>query len=49
VLTADAMTAHNTFDNPQAVKPAAFDNFKLKDDILTIQLPSKSVAVLEIE
>jgi alpha-N-arabinofuranosidase len=49
VLTADAMTAHNTFDKPQAVKPAAFDKFKLKDDILTIQLPSKSVTVLEIE
>jgi alpha-N-arabinofuranosidase len=49
VLTADAMTAHNTFDHPQAVKPAAFNDFSLKDDILTATLPSKSVTVLEIE
>jgi alpha-N-arabinofuranosidase len=49
VLTADAMTAHNTFDNPQAVKPTAFDDFSLRDDILTVTLPSKSVTTLEIQ
>ncbi|MHC4355498.1 MAG: alpha-N-arabinofuranosidase [Planctomycetota bacterium] len=49
VLTADAMTAHNTFDDPQAVKPVAFEDFRLKDDILAVTLPSKSVSVLEIE
>ena len=48
VLTADAMTAHNTFDNPQAISPAAFYNFKLKGDILSATLPPKSVVVLEI-
>ncbi|MBA7634902.1 Intracellular exo-alpha-L-arabinofuranosidase 2 [subsurface metagenome] len=49
VLTAGTMTAHNTFDNPEAISPAAFYDFKLKGDILSATLPSKSVVVLEIE
>ncbi|MFZ2147915.1 MAG: alpha-L-arabinofuranosidase C-terminal domain-containing protein, partial [Sedimentisphaerales bacterium] len=49
VLTADAMTAHNTFDNPQAIHPVSFDDFESNGDILTVTLPSKSVVVLEIE
>ncbi len=49
VLTADAMTAHNTFDNPHEVEPAAFDAFGLRSDVLTVTLPSKSVVVLEVE
>ena len=48
-LTADAMTAHNTFDKPEVVHPAAFDNFQLKGNILTVTLPSKSVVLLGIE
>jgi alpha-N-arabinofuranosidase len=48
-LTADTMTAHNTFDNPEVVRPAAFDNFQLKGNILTVTLPSKSVVLLGIE
>jgi alpha-N-arabinofuranosidase len=49
VLTADAMTAHNTFDNPEAISPAAFYNFKPKGDIVSTTLPPKSVVVLQIE
>jgi alpha-N-arabinofuranosidase len=49
VLTAGDMTAHNTFDTPEAIKPAVFDNFSLRDDILNVKLPAKSVVVLEIE
>ena len=49
VLTAEAMTAHNTFENPQAVKPATFNKFELKGNILKMTLPTKSVVVLEIE
>jgi alpha-N-arabinofuranosidase len=48
-LTADVMTAHNTFDRPEVVKPAAFDNFQLRDNTLTVTLPSKSVVLLGIE
>jgi alpha-N-arabinofuranosidase len=43
------MTAHNTFDNPEAVKPAVFNDVQLKEDVLTVVLPAKSVVVLEIE
>jgi alpha-N-arabinofuranosidase len=49
VLTAEFMSAHNTFDRPEAVKPAEFDDFSLKDDVLTVTLPSKSIVVLEVE
>ena len=48
LLTADDMTAHNTFNKPEAVKPSVFNDFSLSDDILTIKLPAKSVVVLEI-
>ena len=48
VLTASTMSAHNTFDAPNAVKPAAFTNASIKDDVLTATLPSKSVAVLDL-
>ncbi|MGB2806439.1 MAG: alpha-N-arabinofuranosidase [Sedimentisphaerales bacterium] len=48
VLTADDMTAHNTFDNPKTISATAFRNFKLKGDILRVTLPSKSVVVLGI-
>ncbi len=49
ILTAEAMTAHNTFENPDVVKPASFSDFKLAGNILTVALPSKSVVVLEIQ
>jgi alpha-N-arabinofuranosidase len=48
VLTADDMTAHNTFDKPETVKPAVFNDFSLTDDMLNLKLPAKSVVVLEI-
>ncbi len=49
VLTAQVITAHNTFDRPDTVKPAKFDDFSLSSDVLTVTLPSKSVVVLEVE
>ncbi|HEY0945665.1 MAG TPA: alpha-N-arabinofuranosidase [Opitutaceae bacterium] len=48
VLTADAMNAHNTFEKPDAVQPAAFKGATLAGDKLTIALPAKSVVVLEL-
>lgn len=48
VLTAPTMQAHNTFDAPDAVKPAPFSDFSLSADSLGVTLPSKCVAVLEI-
>jgi alpha-N-arabinofuranosidase len=49
LLTADAINAHNTFDQPEAVKPVAFDGARLAGGTLQVDLPAKSVAVLEIE
>ncbi len=48
VLTAEAISAHNTFDHPERVKPAPFDGVTLTDNTLLLDLPAKSVAVLEI-
>jgi alpha-N-arabinofuranosidase len=48
ILTADTMQAHNTFDNPTAVQPAAFTAFKADGESLTVELPAKSVVVLEL-
>jgi alpha-N-arabinofuranosidase len=48
VLTAGEMSAHNTFEEPDLVKPVSFNGFKLKGNILTVTMPPKSVVVLEL-
>jgi len=48
ILTASAMNAFNSFDKPDIVKPADFTGFTMKDGILTVSMPSKSVVVLEL-
>jgi alpha-N-arabinofuranosidase len=48
ILTAGAMNAHNTFDQPDAVKPTVFNGFHRDGGMLRIDLPAKSVVVLEI-
>jgi alpha-N-arabinofuranosidase len=49
VLTASAMNAHNTFDHPNAIEPAAFTAFKTSEDGFTATLPARSVVALELE
>jgi alpha-N-arabinofuranosidase len=48
ILTADAMDAHNTFEQPEAVEPRAFSGFTLENGRLAVRLPRMSVAVLEL-
>jgi alpha-N-arabinofuranosidase len=48
VLSANEMNSYNSFENPEVVKPVAFNGFTLKDGILSISMPSKSVVVLEL-
>jgi alpha-N-arabinofuranosidase len=48
VLTASEINSFNSFEKPDAVKPAAFNGFSFKDGILTITMPSKSVVVFEL-
>jgi len=49
VLTAEQITAHNTFEQPDQVIPAAFQDFKMTEGGFAATLPAKSVVVLEIE
>ncbi|WP_322400341.1 alpha-L-arabinofuranosidase C-terminal domain-containing protein [Massilia luteola] len=48
VLTAAAMDAHNTFQNPQVIKPAAF-SARAAGGKLSIELPAKAVMVIALE
>lgn len=48
ILTAPAVNAHNTFENPNAVQPAAFTGAQLSNDTLTVTLPAKSVVILAL-
>lgn len=48
ILTADTMTAHNTFGADAQVSPAVFTGVALDGNTLTITLPAKSVVVLEL-
>ena len=49
VLTSDAMNDHNTFEQPENVKPEAFNGFTVDGGNLTINMPSKSVVLLTIK
>ncbi len=49
VLTANTMNAHNTFAQPDAVKPANFSGAELNGESLKVTLPSKSVVVLQLK
>jgi alpha-N-arabinofuranosidase len=48
VLTAAAMNARNTFEAPETVRPVTFAGATMANGILTVELPAKSVVVLEL-
>lgn len=47
-LTGETMDAHNTFVQPDAVKPQPFESFQLSGGKLTVNLPAMSVTTLEL-
>lgn len=49
VLSADQSTEHNTFQQPDNVRPANFDSMKLTAAGLETILPPKSVVAVIIE
>jgi alpha-N-arabinofuranosidase len=49
VLTAGKMNSHNTFEKPDEVKPTVLKNITIKDNIVTVKIPSKSVVVLAVK
>ncbi|HXN35172.1 MAG TPA: alpha-N-arabinofuranosidase [Opitutaceae bacterium] len=48
VLTAPAVTSHNTFDAPHTVEPRAFADAAVSGGLLSVRLPPMSVVVLEL-
>jgi alpha-N-arabinofuranosidase len=48
ILTAEELDAHNTFDQPERVKPENFDNASITDGKLTTTIPPRSVVVLKL-
>ena len=49
ILTADRMDAHNSFEQPEAIRPDSFDAMQRAEDVLTLELPPKSVVALTLE
>ncbi len=49
VLTAGSMNAHNTFEQPEVVKPVEFHAVDLTGSTLSVCLPAMSVVTLAIE
>lgn len=48
ILAHDSLQAHNTFADPENVKPAAFTALEWQDGVLSATLPPASVAVIAI-
>jgi alpha-L-arabinofuranosidase len=49
ILRSDKLQDHNTFDNPQKIKPAVFNNATLNGNSLSVKMPPFSVVVLELK
>jgi alpha-N-arabinofuranosidase len=49
ILRSEKIQDHNTFDNPEKVKPTAFNNAKLSGSSLSLKVPPFSVVVLELK
>ncbi|RXI96261.1 alpha-N-arabinofuranosidase [Anaerobacillus alkaliphilus] len=49
ILTAEKTNEHNTFEQPDNVKPVSFENFTVTNNELTVTLPPMSVVVLTVE
>jgi alpha-N-arabinofuranosidase len=48
ILSADAINSFNDFGVPETVHIKKFTQFKLKDKMLSVQMPSKSIIKIEI-
>jgi alpha-N-arabinofuranosidase len=48
VLTAKAMDAHNTFENPELVTLRGFEGFEQKEGEIAVALPAKSVVTMSL-
>ncbi len=48
VLTSAKVQDYNAFDNPDKITPQAFDKASIKKGLLTVDMPTNSVVVLEL-
>ncbi|MEH7255410.1 alpha-N-arabinofuranosidase [Neobacillus niacini] len=49
ILTSSSMNAHNTFEEPDVVKPLEFTDVIISNNKLNMKLPAKSVVTLALE
>jgi alpha-N-arabinofuranosidase len=49
ILTSSKIQDHNTFENPEKIKPAPFTSISLKSNMLSLKLPPFSVVILELK
>lgn len=48
ILHGESASDHNTFDNPDKVRPAEFKDFRIKGNTITVTLPPVSTITMEI-
>ena len=49
IITSKKLTDHNTFENPQAVKPEDFKDAKISNGLLQIKMPAKSIVTIKLQ
>jgi alpha-N-arabinofuranosidase len=49
LLTAKTLEAHNTFEQPDVVKPVPFNAIKINKGTLKIKLPAKSIVTISVQ
>lgn len=49
IVTADKLSAYNSFDNPNVVGKAAFSDFKIEGNKLGVNMPPHSVVMITLE
>jgi alpha-N-arabinofuranosidase len=49
ILTSPKLQNHNTFENPDKIKPQIFSGASLKGDVIKLKIPPFSVIVLELK
>jgi alpha-L-arabinofuranosidase len=49
ILSSAALQDHNTFENPEKIKPGVFKDAQIKGSTLKVKLPPFSVVVLELK
>jgi len=48
ILTGSDVSAHNTFESPGTVTTRAFDGHSVKNNVLSVKMPARSVVAIEL-